>query len=97
MSDYIDQLRIKQYYQPPAGNTEKYIILKPVRVSDGLFSSNDSVGNYYIHDFGTGFGAAEKILQHILENKLHCKFIRKNDFWHKVLALKLECEIHSAF
>jgi GT2 family glycosyltransferase/Flp pilus assembly protein TadD len=96
MSKYIDELKIRQYCQPPAGNTEKHISLKPISVSGGLISSYNFLKDYYIHDFGQGLKAAETILRHILQNKLRRSFQGKDGFWSKILVLKLECEFRSA-
>jgi hypothetical protein len=95
MSEYYDQTMIQRYNQPPAGNTEKYITLKPVKCLDELKSSYSCLKDYYIHEFGKGFKAAEFILQHIVTNKLDGAFQLKNDLWHKTVAVRVKCEILS--
>ena len=96
MSDFINPSKIQQYHQPLAGNTEKFIILKPVDILEGLMSSYNCLKDYAIHEFGKGFKAAEFILQHIVNNKLNGSFKKKSDLWHKTVAVKLECEILAA-
>ncbi len=96
MSDFINPSKIQQYHQPLAGNTEKFIILKPVDILEGLMSSYNCLKDYAIHEFGKGFKAAEFILQQIVNNKLNGSFKKKSDLWHKTVAVKLECEILAA-
>ena len=96
MSELLNQSMAQKYFQPPAGNTEKYINLKPVKILNGLVSSYHCLKDYHIQEFGKGFKAAEFILQHIVVNKLNGSFQKKNDFWHKTVAVKLECDLLSA-
>ena len=96
MSDFLTPSEIQQYYQPPTGNTEKYITLKPVKIFNGLISSYNCLKDYNIHGFGKGFKAAQSILQHIVTNKLNGSFQIKSDLWHKTVVVQLECDILSA-
>ena len=91
----MDPSKVQRYYQPPAGNTEKHIILKPIKVLGSLISSYNCLKDYTIHEFGEGFKAAEFILRHIVTNKLGGSFQIIDDFWHKTITVKVKCEILS--
>ena len=95
MSELLDQSNVQKYFQPPAGNTEKYINLKPVKILEGLISSYNCLKHYTIHNFGKGFEAAEFILKHIVNYKLDGSFQIKKDLWHKTVSVKLQCEVLS--
>ena len=95
MTEYHDHTLVEQYYQPPAGNTEKHILLKPVKILEGLWSSYSCLKDYEIYEFGKGLTAAESILRHIVTNKLNQPFQKNKNIWQQTVAIKLECEILS--
>jgi len=94
-SPLIDNNAIALYFQPPSGNTEKYIAVKPLKSIGNTLSSYETLKNYEIKDFGKGFPAAESILRHIFSTKLAKKLSFKDNFWLTVIGIDIECEISS--
>ena len=92
-NSYIADNKIAGYFQPPAGNTEKYISILPVRCFDYTLSSYQALKNYTIKDIGQGLNAAEAILKHILVNKLNQKVVWKSDVWNKTVVIHIRCEL----
>ena len=93
IDSYIAENKIAGYFQPPAGNTERYISISPVRCFAPTLSSYQALKNYSIKDIGQGLHAAEEILKHILINKLNQRVVWKSDIWNKTVVIHINCEL----
>lgn len=83
----------KNYTQPKAGKTERFIEVKPFKVVSS-HSALLELKNYTIVNTGEGIKSVEKILKQVLLKKLKIKY--RQDFslkWHEYMLLKVECEI----
>lgn len=91
----LDNKMVATYVQPPMGNTENYISVKPIEAFGFLISSYEALKDYHIEGFGSGFSAAEAILKHIVTNKFQSPFNINKNIWLKIVALPVKCEISS--
>jgi hypothetical protein len=87
---------LASYVHPPAGNTERYLMLQPLAAAGPTLSSFQALKIYAIRDFGSGFPAAEAILTHIVKNKLGAHGQMPRDFWNRLVVLPVRCVLRSA-
>lgn len=81
------------YRQPPAGTTEQFIAVQPQQVMGHTSSAWQSVKTYEIPPFGHGLPAIERIIAHIVTTKLGGNPRIPGDFWNRVIAVKVQCDL----
>ncbi len=89
-------LSVTNYFQPPAGSTERAIAVHPITVTGAAQSAYQALRDYEIRDFGAGLDAARAILAHVLKTKLNAAWSAKDDFWAQTLVLPVRCELRDA-
>jgi SAM-dependent methyltransferase len=94
-SNIIDTERIRDYFQPSAGNTERFIDVRPVRVSEWFIPAIEVIDSYEIYEFGAGFTAVESLLAVVFKRQFKSVPNDKIKIWQNTVLLRLECELRS--
>ena len=89
----FDSEAVKTYYQPPSGNTEKFIQVHPVAVRELTVASQTCLKDYGIHGFGKGIEAVEAILPIVFQRQFNQKIQSNIDMWDRVAVVTIECEL----
>lgn len=90
------RLDLSQYYQPIAGDTEKFIAVNPQKSAGNVCSSFQTLKDYDVRDFGIGLDAILQIMGHVVINKFKQQWNGKSDFWLKTIVLPVKCQLRSA-
>lgn len=90
---FIESAKLEKYYQPVAGNTEKYISILPVKVNANTQSVYQALKDYEISEIGSGLEAVKAIFQHIITNKLQGKMKWDEKLWNSFVVLTVQCEL----
>jgi len=85
--------KINVYFQPAAGNTEKYIDVQPVRICGSPISAHRALQDYPLRDFGKGAQAALLLMEHVIKNKFGRVHQNKSDFWPQTVVLPVCCRL----
>jgi SAM-dependent methyltransferase len=91
----VDPDIIRNYFQPQAGNTERFIDVRPVRVREWFIPAREIIDNYEISEFGAGFTAVENLLVVVFERQFKSMPNDKIKIWQNTVLLRLECELRS--
>ena len=92
-SSLFNSQTLQDYYQPPIGNTEKYIRVIPAGIVDHTASVHQALKEYDISGFGTGIDAVENILSIVFQRQFSQTLTRSCDMWDRVVALTIDCEL----
>ncbi len=95
-NNIIDADKIRAYFQPPAGNTERFIDVRPIGIDQWYIPVGKIIDSYEIHEFGVGFAAIEQLLEIVFERQFKGRPNDKKDIWHDTVLLNVECGLHAA-
>ncbi len=92
-SNRIHRAALSTYTHPAAGNTERFVAIRPAAVAGPTQSAYQALRDYTIRDFGQGLPAAETILRHLVENKLRRPWRPQPGLWHRTVVLPVQCDL----
>ena len=84
---------IKQYFQPPSGNTERFIGVLPSAVVEKTVAAQRYLMDYSIHGFGKGIEAVEGILPIVFQRQFNQRIQKTIDMWDRVAVVTVECDL----
>ena len=89
----FDSQMVRAYYQPPLGNTEKYVRVLPRAVVGHTIAGYQFLKEYEISGCGSGIAGVEKMLSMVFQRQFSQAVPRPCDMWDRVVALTLDCEL----
>ena len=89
----FDHEAVKTYFQPPAGNTERFIQMLPMTVLEATVATHDCLKDYCIQGFGKGIEAVERILPIVFQRQFNQKIQKRQDMWDRVAVVRVQCEL----
>jgi GT2 family glycosyltransferase/glycosyltransferase involved in cell wall biosynthesis len=87
---------IELYRQPPAGTTERFVVVHPTAISGPSLSCYQAMKGYEIDGFGRGLEAVQAIIEHIFSAKLGVLPTWQANIWEECLVVRMTCQLTDA-